>query len=345
MTSHDQAAGRKPRGGNAGAGARQGDGDSSLASPADLAEGFKQLSLPAPSPEAVGRMEARFTRMVDAGDPGPLARALAWFGFGTAGPRLSPRMAAGALLVLAIGGTASTAAGVSPLRAAGRAGEVVRNIVTNLDPTSGDDAALAPADTPTASPEASRSPDTSGNTPAASTTSTSEPLETPEPTETPETATVSPGSPGGGSSGPPASTANPTETPEPSETPDPGETPAPSETPEPSKPPDPTETPDGTETAAPSKTVPPSATPTPDPSATPGTSIYPAGSAGSVELARAGDDDLDIVAVTTEPGWTADIERQSGKDVEVVFKSDGQEIHFSATVVNGEVEVTIDTHG
>lgn len=358
MTSHDQAAGREPRGGDAGRGSRQGDGDSSLASPAALEERLRRLTLPGPSPDAAGRMEARFTRMVDAGDPGPLARALAWFGFGTTGPRLSPRMAAGALLVLAIGGTASTAAGVSPLTVAARAGEVARSVVTNLDPTSGDDAALAPAHTPTASPEASRSPDTASSTAAAHTSTPEqtrpEQIRTPQPSPSADSGTPDTGTSGGGTTGAvtsgspePTEPPDPTETPEVTATPEPGETVHPSETPDSTETPEPTDTPDATATPESTKMPSPTATSTPEPSptSTPGTGIYPAGSGGSVELARAGDEDLVIVAVVASPGWTVDIEQQSGKKVEVVFKSDGQEIHFTAKVVSGEIEVTIDSHG
>lgn len=318
------------------------DSDPALAPSASLGRSLGRLQVPGPSPEASRRLEARFARIVDAGAPGPLARVLAWFGFGTAGPRLAPRFAAGALLILAVGGTTSAATGVTPLEAASRLGDFARNVVTNLDPTSGNDAAVAPNPTPT-------------DTPAA------EPTATPtkaKPTATPTTAsqTAVAGSPtvagtpvsgrtpqrGGPTSAPPPATStpgsplSPTSTPTATTTPEPVATSMPSATPSPTV----TATPTPTSTGVAEPTGTPDL-PTPTVVPTQETTTYAAGSAGSVTILREGED-LTVVSVDPAQGWTFDVKRESGEDIEVSFDSEGSEIHLRARVVNGEIVVSVD---
>lgn len=163
---------------------------------ARLARACRDLVVPGPSPQASQRLLARFEAVTSA------PRWQWWQGWVSGATRpLAQRMAAGALLLAATGGSASVATGVSPQEFAADAASFVRSVVVNLVPDGegGGDAAQTPT---TGTPTSTLTP-----TPTATPTATTTPPPTnagaiaspdPEPEDDDETRTPEPGDDNGG---------------------------------------------------------------------------------------------------------------------------------------------------
>jgi hypothetical protein len=70
------------------------------------------------------------------------------------------------------------------------------------------------------------------------------------------------------------------------------------------------------------------------------TQTFPAGAAGTVTIGRTGSV-LNVVAVGTNPGWIAEIERASGPEVEVEFRNGTARIDLEAEFEDGAVQVRV----
>jgi hypothetical protein len=70
------------------------------------------------------------------------------------------------------------------------------------------------------------------------------------------------------------------------------------------------------------------------------TQTFSAGAAGTVTINRSGLT-LTVVATTVNPGWTREIERGAGPEVEVVFTNGTTRIDLEAEFEDGEVRVRI----
>jgi hypothetical protein len=95
-------------------------------------------------------------------------------------------------------------------------------------------------------------------------------------------------------------------------------------------------------TGAPSAAASPVATETNDSVTLPdgATQTFPAGAAGTVTIGRTGSV-LNVVAVGTNAGWTAEIERASGAEVEVEFRNGTARIDLEAELEDGAVQVRV----
>jgi hypothetical protein len=71
-----------------------------------------------------------------------------------------------------------------------------------------------------------------------------------------------------------------------------------------------------------------------------GTQTYPVAQAGAVTVTREGGS-LTVTGVTPSPGWTHQVERSSGYEVEVTFRSDGQRVDFDAEVEHDRVKTRV----
>ena len=246
-----------------------------------LAGRLGRLHLPDPTPAQTARMTSRFEDVL----AGRGRRsAFGWFGLAAPDARrpFVQRFAAGALLLAAVGGSASVATGVSPAEAARDTLQFIGNAIVNLGPR--DDAANPPGeDAPTPSADwgiavgPTSSPDAGAASPASTAAGTpTAPSAQPGSSVTAATPTAGGATPsptGVGATPTPTGTpwssiAPPTATPGtqgPIQPPTPTKTPSPA-TPSAGSPPpvsQPATTPTGTPTPG------PSATPTTDPTATP----------------------------------------------------------------------------
>ena len=70
------------------------------------------------------------------------------------------------------------------------------------------------------------------------------------------------------------------------------------------------------------------------------TQTFPAGAAGTVTVGRSGAV-LNVVAVGTNPGWIAEIERASGPEVEVEFRNGTARVDLEAEFEDGAVRVRV----
>ena len=69
---------------------------------------------------------------------------------------------------------------------------------------------------------------------------------------------------------------------------------------------------------------------------------FDAAGAGTVVVEESGDG-LSIVDVETASGFTAEVERGDGAEVEVEFRSSGTEVDFSAEREDGEIRIRVRT--
>lgn len=268
-------------------------GESELSALVRLARQLPRLAPAGPDADASRRMRLRFEALM-AGEP--QHRAAWWWPFGGGDwgrPTLAQRFAAGALMLSAIGGTASVVTGVTPADAARATVRIVAGTVQNLTPhtfleefepgAAPPTEATLPAPGPStnqqdqAGPPGEQAPSSADARPAGEPPAGDGPAagESPSPTATPaagQTSTPSP-TPAGSSTAPtatpsPASspvppTANPELPPAfnpaqpPSTLAPPTATATPSPSPSPSSTPSPSPTPTGTATPSPTPTPPP----------------------------------------------------------------------------------------
>ncbi|MCC7366724.1 MAG: hypothetical protein IT303_20365 [Dehalococcoidia bacterium] len=160
----------------------QSPGEPEFRALARIAAGLGALAPDGPDAFAAARLRRDFVQRLDREPPSPLMRFLGrWLGFGPAPRPLVERLAAGAMLVAIAGGGASAATGENPLSGAA---DLLRNVVTNLDPRgSGGGNGV----------EATPSPEAAGETATGTATATG----TPTPGASPASAQGTPGQGGG----------------------------------------------------------------------------------------------------------------------------------------------------
>jgi len=71
-----------------------------------------------------------------------------------------------------------------------------------------------------------------------------------------------------------------------------------------------------------------------------GTKTYPVADAGTVTVTRDGTS-LTVDAADAAPGWSHDIERASGREVEVTFRRNGRRVDFKAEIEDDHVKVRV----
>lgn len=264
-------------------------GDSELPALVRLARRLARLSPRGPDADATRRMRLRFEAVM----AGETHRAAAWwwpFGAGDwRRPSLAQRFAAGALLLTALGGTASAVSGVSPAEAARATVRVFAGAVQNLGPHTFLEE-IAPADAPTAPSGAITPSLPAAQQPGAPSTADQQPPASPEANS--GALPAAPPSAAGAAGATPSATATPTAGGSPTSSPTvagafvappPGPSatvPSPTATPRnatPTKPPamnqpqttptspPPTATPSPSPTPGPSASATPTATPSPSP--------------------------------------------------------------------------------
>ncbi len=340
-----------------------------------IARACAMVSVPGPSVAALQRIDARFRRFVEDEQPTSFGAWFGgWIGLGALRRPMVQRVAAGAVLLGALGSGGTAAAGVNPLDVIQDSLGLVGSIAVNLAPK-GPSASVSLVEENTPTPTGA-TPEASGQVvPPATTTTGVDPAAPAEPggvagparpepelTATPGTEPGLSTTPGDANT-PPTSTvpgnAHPTPTPtgSPAGVPTlPGGSDVPDgavESP-PAAVPTPTKEPGSTPTASPSltstvtPTPAPTGTPTPAPTATatPGfqTATYLAADAGSVRL-RYTASELEFVSASPQPGWSWQLEGSDGTTFKVSFERPGEEVEFEARLVGGVPQITVVTDG